>query len=140
MIRFLVLISLTVAALFGQSSARGTVQGTVKDATGGIIRGASVTLATDSGTVQNVIDKMREISSGIAAAVEEQGEVAREIARNVQEAATGACQVSENISGVMQAIMTTGGVSAQVLSSAECLEGNSDRLRREVGEFLGSIV
>jgi len=90
--------------------------------------------------IGSVIDKMREISSGIAAAVEEQGEVAREIARNVQEAATGACQVSENISGVMQAIMTTGGVSAQVLSSAECLEGNSDRLRREVGEFLGSIV
>ena len=54
LIRFLVLISLTVAALFGQSSARGTVQGTVKDATGGIIRGASVTLATDSGTVQTV--------------------------------------------------------------------------------------
>jgi hypothetical protein len=53
--RFLALISLTAAALFGQGAAsRGTVQGTVKDATGGIIRSASVTLATDSGTVQTV--------------------------------------------------------------------------------------
>jgi hypothetical protein len=55
LIRFLILLSLTTAVLFGQTAAgRGTVQGTVKDATGGIIRGASVMLNSDAGTVQTV--------------------------------------------------------------------------------------
>jgi hypothetical protein len=52
LIRFLILISLTAVVLFGQG--RGTVQGTVKDATGGIIRGATVSLNADAGTVQTV--------------------------------------------------------------------------------------
>jgi hypothetical protein len=51
LIRFLIVISVTAVMLLGQAG-RGTVQGTVKDATGGIIRGASVTLANDAGTVQ----------------------------------------------------------------------------------------
>jgi hypothetical protein len=56
LIRFLILISLTVAVVFGQGSGagKGTVQGSVKDATGGIIRGATVSLNTDTGTVQTV--------------------------------------------------------------------------------------
>jgi hypothetical protein len=52
MIRFLLLTFLTVAALFGQTAGRGTVQGTLKDPTGGIIPGATVTLSNDSGVVQ----------------------------------------------------------------------------------------
>lgn len=52
--RFLILISLATAVLFAQGAGRGSVQGTVKDATGGIIRGATVTLNSDSGTVQTV--------------------------------------------------------------------------------------
>ncbi len=54
MTRFLILISLATAVLFAQGAGRGSVQGTVKDATGGIIRGATVTLNSDSGTVQTV--------------------------------------------------------------------------------------
>ncbi|OIQ93508.1 methyl-accepting chemotaxis protein 4 [mine drainage metagenome] len=90
--------------------------------------------------IGNVIERMLEISSGIAGAVEEQGEVAREIARNVQDAAVGARQVSDNIGGVMQSVVTTGGVAAQVLSSAENLEGSSHQLRGEVDSFLSSIA
>ena len=52
MIRFLLLSFLAAAALFGQGAARGTVQGTLKDPTGGIIPGASVTLSNDTGVVQ----------------------------------------------------------------------------------------
>jgi hypothetical protein len=48
---------LLLAALLGvgawaQSPRGGSVQGTVKDDTGGIIPGATITLANDSGTVQ----------------------------------------------------------------------------------------
>ena len=48
MIRFLILSCLVVAGLFAQ----GTVQGTLKDSTGGVIPGAAVTLSNDSGQVQ----------------------------------------------------------------------------------------
>ena len=57
MIRFLMILSLTAAALFGQGTApgsRGTISGSVKDESGGIIRGAAVTLANDAGTVDTV--------------------------------------------------------------------------------------
>ncbi len=59
LIRFIILLSLATAALFAQGTpaptgGRGSVQGTVKDATGGIIRAASVMLSNDSGTVQTV--------------------------------------------------------------------------------------
>jgi hypothetical protein len=48
MIRFLILSCLAIAGLFAQ----GTVQGTLKDSTGGVIPGATVTLSNDSGQVQ----------------------------------------------------------------------------------------
>jgi uncharacterized membrane protein YgcG len=61
LIRFLILLSLVTAGVFAQGTAapaggggRGSVQGTVKDATGGIVRGAEVTLSNESGTVQTV--------------------------------------------------------------------------------------
>jgi hypothetical protein len=52
LIRFLILSCLAMAALWAQGAGRGTVQGTLKDATGGVIPGATVTLSNDSGTVQ----------------------------------------------------------------------------------------
>jgi hypothetical protein len=52
LIRFLILNCLAVAGLWAQGAGRGTVQGTLKDSTGGIIPGATVTLANDAGTVQ----------------------------------------------------------------------------------------
>ncbi len=47
--------------------------------------------------------EVNEISSSIAAAVEEQGAATQAIARSVQEAASGTDQVSQNISGVTDA-------------------------------------
>ena len=89
--------------------------------------------------IGDTIGRMSEISSTIAAAVEEQGAATLEISRNVQQAAQGTQQVSVNIVDVQRGASETGAASAHVLSAAKSLSGESDRLKREVGKFLSSM-
>jgi methyl-accepting chemotaxis protein len=89
--------------------------------------------------ISNTIEKLSEISSTIAAAVEEQGAATQEIARNVQQASQGTQQVSSNISDVQRGASETGSASSQVLAAAKSLSGDSDRLKTEVGRFLGTV-
>jgi methyl-accepting chemotaxis protein len=89
--------------------------------------------------ISGTIEKLSEISSTIAAAVEEQGAATQEISRNVQQAAEGTAQVSSNIADVQRGASDTGSASAQVLSAAQSLSGNSNRLKLEVGKFLNSV-
>jgi methyl-accepting chemotaxis protein len=85
------------------------------------------------------IGRMSEISSTIAAAVEEQGAATQEISRNIQHAATGTQQVSSNITDVQHGATETGSASAQVHSAAKSLSSESNRLKLEVGKFLNSV-
>ena len=85
------------------------------------------------------IEKLSEISSTIAAAVEEQGAATQEISRNVQQAAEGTQQVSSNITDVQRGAGETGSASSQVLSAAQSLSRDSNRLKLEVGKFLNSV-
>jgi aerotaxis receptor len=85
------------------------------------------------------IEKLSEISSTIAAAVEEQGAATQEISRNVQQAAQGTQQVSSNISDVQRGAGETGTASSQVLSAAQSLSSDSNRLKLEVGKFLETV-
>ena len=89
--------------------------------------------------ISSTIERLSEISSSIAAAVEEQGAATQEISRNVQQAARGTQQVSANITDVQRGAGETGTASSQVLSSAQSLSSDSNRLKREVGKFLNSI-
>jgi methyl-accepting chemotaxis protein len=89
--------------------------------------------------ISDTIEKLSEISSTIAAAVEEQGAATQEISRNVQQAAQGTQQVSSNITDVQRGAAETGMASTQVLSAAQSLSGDSNRLKREVGKFLDSV-
>jgi methyl-accepting chemotaxis protein/aerotaxis receptor len=89
--------------------------------------------------ISGTIEKLSEISSTIAAAVEEQGAATQEISRNVQQAAQGTQQVSSNITDVQRGASETGSASAQVLSAAQSLSGDSNRLKLEVGKFLNSV-
>jgi methyl-accepting chemotaxis protein len=89
--------------------------------------------------ISGTIEKLSEISSAIAAAVEEQGAATQEISRNVQQASVGTQQVSANITDVQRGASETGSASTQVLSAAQSLSSDSDRLRREVGNFLDSV-
>jgi methyl-accepting chemotaxis protein len=89
--------------------------------------------------ISSTIEKLSEISSTIAAAVEEQGAATQEISRNVQQAAQGTQQVSSNITDVQRGASATGSASSQVLSAAQSLSGDSNRLKLEVGKFLNSV-
>ncbi len=89
--------------------------------------------------ISGTIEKLSEISSTIAAAVEEQGAATQEISRNVQQAAHGTQQVSSNITDVQRGASETGSASSQVLSAAQSLSGDSNRLKLEVGKFLNSV-
>jgi methyl-accepting chemotaxis protein len=89
--------------------------------------------------ISSTIEKLSEISSTIAAAVEEQGAATQEISRNVQQAAQGTQQVSANITDVQRGASETGSASSQVLAAAQSLSGDSNRLKLEVGKFLNSV-
>lgn len=89
--------------------------------------------------IDDVIEQVRQISSGIASAVEEQGAATNEIAQNVQQAAQGTQQVSSNIAGVTSAAGLTGQSAEQVLSTATELSKNSILLQEEVARFLSNV-
>ena len=96
----------------------------------------SVSAIQEIGTT---IGRMSEISSTIASAVEEQGAATQEISRNVQQAAQGTMQVSANITDVQRGASETGSASSQVLSAAQSLSSDSNRLKMEVGKFLSAV-
>ena len=85
------------------------------------------------------IGRMSEISSTIAAAIEQQGAATQEISRNVQRAAEGTTQVASNIVDVQHGSSETGSASSQVLSSAQSLSLESNRLKLEVQRFLATV-
>jgi methyl-accepting chemotaxis protein len=89
--------------------------------------------------ISGTIEKLSEISSTIAAAVEEQGAATHEISRNVQQAAHGTQRVSSSIADVQRGASETGSASAQVLTAARSLSDDSSRLKLEVGKFLSSV-
>jgi methyl-accepting chemotaxis protein len=89
--------------------------------------------------ISDTIERLSEIASAIAAAIEEQRAATQEIARNVQQAAHGTQQVSINITDVRDGAAQTGWASSQVLSAAQLLAGDSSRLKLEVGKFLEAV-
>jgi methyl-accepting chemotaxis protein len=89
--------------------------------------------------IGDTIGRMSEISSTIAAAVEQQGAATQEISRNIQHAAMGTSEVSSNITDVQRGATETGAASAQVHSAAKSLSTESNRLKIEVEKFLDSV-
>jgi len=95
-------------------------------------------VATIKGIGQ-IIDKMSEIATTVAAAVEEQGAATAEIARNIQQAAAGTQNVSSNIGGVSSVANQTGETAAHVLESSTSLAAESEVLSNQVARFLDRI-
>jgi methyl-accepting chemotaxis protein len=106
------------------------------------ITGIQAATQDSVGAIQEIsgtIGKLSEISSAIAAAVEEQGAATQEISRNVQQAAHGTQMVSANITDVQRGATETETASSHVLSAAQMLSGDSNRLKVEVAKFLESV-
>ena len=94
------------------------------------------------GAIRNIgltISQMNEVTSAIAAAVEEQGAATREIARNIQHAAGGTSEVSSNIVGVSEASSEAGSAANEVLNASGSLRREADVLRSEIDNFLSGI-
>jgi methyl-accepting chemotaxis protein len=89
--------------------------------------------------ISTTILEVNEISSSIAAAVEEQTAATQEITRNVQQAASGTQDVSRNIDGVSKAVEKSGSTATDVLAAADDLAEQSQALRREVDQFLMTV-
>ncbi|MGC2084295.1 MAG: HAMP domain-containing methyl-accepting chemotaxis protein [Bradyrhizobium sp.] len=89
--------------------------------------------------IGGTISEIDEVTTTIAAAVEEQGAATREIARNIQQAAGGTTDVSSNITGVSAASAQAGHSAADVLSASDALRREADVLRGEIDAFLTNI-
>jgi methyl-accepting chemotaxis protein len=96
----------------------------------------SVTAIKEIGAI---IARISEISATIASAVEQQGAATQEISKNVQRAAEGTSKVEASISDVQRGASEAGGASSEVLSAAQSLSGESNRLKHEVAKFMSSI-
>lgn len=93
------------------------------------IQGETTDTVTAIAEVAQVISRINEMQTTIAAAVEEQTAVTSEISQNVHEAATAAAEIARNITGVAEAAQITarGAASARefavdVASATESVE------------------
>ena len=89
--------------------------------------------------IGRIIGEIDNVTTTIAAAVEEQGAATREIARNIQHAAGGTSEVSSNIVGVSTASAEAGAAATEVLSASDALRREADMLRGEIDAFLNNM-
>ncbi|WP_342735406.1 methyl-accepting chemotaxis protein [Bradyrhizobium sp. B117] len=89
--------------------------------------------------IGRIIGEINDVTTTIAAAVEEQGAATREIARNIQHAAGGTSEVSSNIVGVSTASAEAGAAAGEVLSASDALRREADMLRGEIDAFLNNM-
>ena len=89
--------------------------------------------------ISQTISEINEISSAIAAAVEEQGAATQEIARNVDQASAGTSDVTVNITSVNSAATETGQTATEVLAAADNLSKQSEQLSATVTRFLKGL-
>ncbi len=113
------------------------------------IQGSTSGAITQVESISKVIDKVNEIVTTIATAVEEQSVNTKEIARNVSQAADGIQEVNENvaqsskvaeqiakeISEVNQSSNEIANSSSQLRLSAEELNKVAEQLKEVVGKF-----
>lgn len=90
--------------------------------------------------IDGTITTMNEISTTIAAAMEEQGAATREIARNVQQAASGTADVTDNVVGLNQVTSETGRASGEVLQAVNLLGSQTEHLRHGIDRYLAQVA
>ena len=89
--------------------------------------------------IGSTITLISEVSSAIAAAVEQQGAATQEIARNVQQSAQLSTQVAAEVTEVKRGSSETSAASGEVLTAARSLAHESDHLKNQVETFLDTV-
>jgi methyl-accepting chemotaxis protein len=105
----------------------------------GDMQNVTSTAVTAIRNISSTISEINDVTTAIAAAVEEQGAATREIARNIQHAAGGTSDVSSNIVGVSNASNEAGTAAGEVLDASDALRREADVLRAEIDAFLSNI-
>ncbi|WP_140984376.1 methyl-accepting chemotaxis protein [Asticcacaulis tiandongensis] len=96
------------------------------------------TVAAISG-ITGAIRDIDQVAAAISTAVSQQGAATSEIVVAVTEASAGTGEVTANITGVAQAAEETGQGATYVLEAASGLAQQSEHLKAEMQNFLGTI-
>ncbi len=99
------------------------------------IQGETQRAVTAISTIGTIVTDMRAMSSGIAAAMEEQGATTQDIARNIGQAADGTRNVSTNIAGVATAAESTSEAAGKLHVASNDLQREAAVLREDVAGF-----
>ena len=103
------------------------------------MQGATGQAVTALRSIGETIQRMSEIATAIAGAVEEQGAATQEIARAVQQAAAGTSEVTNNIALVTGSVEQTRTQAGDVLDAATALGEQSHKLKEDVATFLAAV-
>ncbi len=90
-------------------------------------------------SVAEAIGRVEEISTAIAAAMEEQSAATQEIAASVNQAAVGTEQVNDNIASVSEASQEAEAASGEVMSAAGELSQQADLLKGVVNKYISEV-
>jgi len=90
-------------------------------------------------SIKDTIKEVSEISTAIAAAIEQQDASTREIASNITKAATNTKELSEKMSHISGNTEQSGSTANQMLSASNDLSEISGKLTVEVENFIGTL-
>ncbi|HYD32091.1 MAG TPA: cache domain-containing protein [Azospirillaceae bacterium] len=103
------------------------------------VQGESTEAVSAIEVVTATIGRINEISTAIAAAVEQQGAATLEIARNAQQAANGTGEVSQRIVSVARIAASTSNAAEQVAHAAEHVSERAEVMKENVNRFVAGV-
>lgn len=104
------------------------------------VRGSTSGVEKASQSVGNVVTRLNDISSSLAAAMGQQESATREIANNVESAANSANLVSASISEVAEIAHATGKAAASIGQEADALVERARFVKSQSAEFVKRLL
>jgi methyl-accepting chemotaxis protein len=86
------------------------------------------------------MQQMEERTVGIAAALEEQGQMTYVISRSIGEVSTGTAYLAQTTNSIRDTATRTHGVAGSVLNSTQTLEGRASKLETAVHQFMQRVA
>jgi methyl-accepting chemotaxis protein len=103
------------------------------------MQGATEATVETNKTISQTINLIAEISTAIAAAVEEQGAATKEISRNVNSVANLSSNVASSMEDISHKASETETAAKDVMTSAQTVSQVNTRLKSEVDRFLAAV-